>query len=105
MAASTAVDIFCIDLSPATGQEGSRKSLYIVSVTANRDPSDIGNLTDWRSAIISRYKASKELEARRKAKLEPLIPRVSYSMTGFGAPLVGGNCGTALVKRMQRHKE
>ena len=103
MIASTSVDTFGVGLSPAIGQEGSSTSLNTVSVTASRHPSDIGHLTDWRSAIISRYRAFKELEARRTAKPEPLIR--SSSMTGFGAPLAGGNCGTALVKRIQRRKE
>ena len=90
MTASTSVDTICIDLSPAIGREGSSKGWNIVSGTASRDPSDIGSLTDWRFAVVLRYKAHKELEARRKAKPEPLRP--SSSMTGLGAPLAGGNC-------------
>lgn len=71
-------------------------------MTASRGPSDDGNLTEWRSDIIARCKADKEVAARRKARPEPLIP--SYSVTGFGAPLARGNCGTELVRRIQRRQ-
>lgn len=96
MAATSPVEIFSIDLSPGIGRHKSWK----VSVTASRAPSGDDNLTDWRSVIISKHKADKELEARRKAKPEPLIP--SCSVTGFvDAALAGGNCSSA-TDRMPR---
>ena len=91
------VEMFSIDLSPAIGRHNSSSSW---KVSASRAPSGDDNLAEWRSVIISRHKADKELEARRKAKPEPLIP--SCSVTGFvDAALAGGNCSTELTIRMQ----
>ena len=98
-AAMSPLGMFPIDLSPAIGQDSSSNS-WKVTVTASRAPSGDNNLAEWRSFIVSHYKADKEFEARRKAKPEPLIP--SCSVTGFvDAALAGGICSTNFIICMQ----
>ena len=100
--AMSPLGMFSIDLSPATGRDSSSK-IWKVSVTASRAPSEDDNLTDWRSAIASQHKAEKELEARRKAQPDPLIP--SCSVNGFvDAALARGICSTKSINRMQKRE-